>query len=809
MPARIQELVVFMASPGDLGDERDAIRAIEDVINHAFANSGIRVRVVGWELTTPGFGRPQSQINPMVYQCDVFIGLLNRRWGSDTGEYSSGFEEEFEIALERRKTSESPDIAMFFSKVPAELIADPGPQLSRVLEFKSRIQRERIALYQEFGSPDGLSTLVLAFLTNHVLPLVISGTSEVGTQGSGNELEGTARAGGSSTTETASTAIASGSEEDLPPALRQLSETFRAFDGLIRGRETVTAPDADRLALVARALERVPQPMGAHLVNRLYRNRNKLHLSKPERELWLRTFLSDIGATNKAVNRTIPGWAILRPRNLSSDSIAEDILPFATDTEVAVARGAIRLLIGLNVRPKVLWPDKKYPQPHGRGDRSHAFIDKSENELALDAWLGMFKALPGVDATFDYMLQQADDNDSEVLKALSDAKDLDEASREAVLALVAWRQGDYARLAVLAPSSYSRDTDGLVALLASHIDKLPRESLGRIAKFSKPSLRRLAIQRLLEEGEIGETIKDAFAWEDEEAQLMLLRQVSASTALGEVVLPVVAKDSGKYPEGLEAKLLAAIRSPEELRAMYEASPLSYEAWHALGILSAQDMLEEARQTLDSDASTVRNRLSSVAHEYPELVPYIAQKYKTIACTIIGNSGSKSVDDAIRLARAVEHKHPGSVLPALRALEKVVGEDSIPVVDTILTNVEDLAVMRNLTDFFPGALAKLLAERWRESDMPDLRAASLRWFLGQKERSDRELIDGLYGEDDEARLIALNHLAGRLSRKQLRELAESYPRRKREYWYNVIAAFDQHLFAPKDYVGSGTPTRNGI
>lgn len=794
-----------MASPGDLGDERDAIRAIEDVVNHAFASSGIRIRVVGWELTTPGFGRPQARINPMVHQCDVFIGLLNRRWGSDTGEYSSGFEEEFEIALERRKTSDAPDIAMFFAKVPAELVADPGPQLSRVLEFKSRIQRDRTALYQEFAGPDGLSTLVLAFLTNQVLPLIVNATSEVGTQGSGGDLEGAAHAVESSGTETPGAGIAADpSERNLPPALQQLSETFSAFDALICGREPITQPDTDRLALVARSLERFSQPMGAHLVNRLYRNRNKLYLSAPERTLWLHTFLSDIGATSKAVNRTIPGWAILRPRNSSTKSIVGGILPFLMETEEAVVRGAIRLLIGLKLRPEALWPERKHPRPDGQGDDRIA--PSSDEDLALVTWIGMFKSLPGVDATFDYMLQHAGDNDSNLLEELSCAEELDEASREAVLALIASRQGDYARLAALAPSNYSRDTDGLVALLANHIYELPRESLGRIAKFSKPSLRRLAIKRVLEEGDVGETIKDAFAWEDEETQRMLIRQVSTSTTLGEVILPVVAKDSGKYPGGLEANLLAAIRSPEELRAMYEASPFNYEAWHALGILSGQSMLEEARQTLDSDASTIRDRLRSVAHEYPELIPYIAQKYKAIACTIVGESGSKSLDDATRLAREVEQKQPGSVLPALQALEKVVSEDSLPIVDGILTTVEDLAVMRHLTDFFPGALADLLAKRWRRSEISDLRAASSQWLFSQRERTRDELIEGLYGEDAEARLVALNNLVGRLDRKQLRRLADSYPRRKREYWYNVVAAFDQCLFAPEDYVEDRGLTR---
>lgn len=53
----LKELVVFMASPSDLNDERQVIRTIEDELNHLFSRYGIRVRVVGWELTMPGYGR--------------------------------------------------------------------------------------------------------------------------------------------------------------------------------------------------------------------------------------------------------------------------------------------------------------------------------------------------------------------------------------------------------------------------------------------------------------------------------------------------------------------------------------------------------------------------------------------------------------------------------------------------------------------------------------------------------------------------------------------------------------------------------
>ncbi|TAK09377.1 DUF4062 domain-containing protein, partial [bacterium] len=295
MSALVKELVVFMASPGDLGDERAVIRTIEDLVNHAFEASGLRVRVIGWELTTPGYGRPQAQINPMVHDCDVFIGLLNRRWGSDSGEFSSGFEEEFEIALERRQAGDSPAIAMFFADLPAETIADAGPQLSKILEFKNRIKKERIALYQEFRSTDNLATLVFAFLTNHVLPLALRDFDALATlAGTGSDMEERSKESTASRAGVKRNQADVDASQALSPAQQELSDTFSSFDSLVCGGSYETL-DVDRLALIARAFEPNPDPMGAHLVNRIYRRRADLHLSIPEMELWVRTFLADIG----------------------------------------------------------------------------------------------------------------------------------------------------------------------------------------------------------------------------------------------------------------------------------------------------------------------------------------------------------------------------------------------------------------------------------------------------------------------------------------------------------------------------------
>lgn len=134
-----QVLNVFIASPSDLKDERRATRVEVDEINHIFAREvGLHVELIGWEDTLPGAGRPQAIINQDVDSCDLFVGLLWCRWGSPTGEYESGFEEEFNRAKKRRQETGAPEIWMFFKEIEPARLSDAGPQLQKVIEFKGK-----------------------------------------------------------------------------------------------------------------------------------------------------------------------------------------------------------------------------------------------------------------------------------------------------------------------------------------------------------------------------------------------------------------------------------------------------------------------------------------------------------------------------------------------------------------------------------------------------------------------------------------------------------------------------------------------
>ncbi len=144
-------LTVFIATPGDLQKERQITRDIFDRVNKILGRRfGWFIELLGWEDTLPGYSRPQSLINKDVDSCDLFLGIIWRRWGEPTGKYSSGFEEEFIRACNRRKSSKRPEIWLFFKAIDEDSREDPGKQLKKVLQFKEEQIKRKELLFKEF-----------------------------------------------------------------------------------------------------------------------------------------------------------------------------------------------------------------------------------------------------------------------------------------------------------------------------------------------------------------------------------------------------------------------------------------------------------------------------------------------------------------------------------------------------------------------------------------------------------------------------------------------------------------------------------
>lgn len=114
-PAR-SILPVFLSTPGDLQGLRKASIHVVDSLNDVFGPSlGWYIDLRRWEDKLPQYGRPQDIINPEIDSCELLIAALYKEWGSSTGKYSSGFEEEFERARKRKRETGTPEIRVFLS----------------------------------------------------------------------------------------------------------------------------------------------------------------------------------------------------------------------------------------------------------------------------------------------------------------------------------------------------------------------------------------------------------------------------------------------------------------------------------------------------------------------------------------------------------------------------------------------------------------------------------------------------------------------------------------------------------------------
>jgi len=161
MPENITGLRIFFASPGGLDRER---KLFVDVVLSFNWKRAIEMRFlfipVMAELLTGGQGRAQSRINTKLEECDFCIVMFYNQYGSSPGGdegYESGTEEEYDkaVAFKNEGTKPMSEVVPFFKKLSDGEARSPGPELTKVLEFKSRISES--CQYIEFSSDTELT----------------------------------------------------------------------------------------------------------------------------------------------------------------------------------------------------------------------------------------------------------------------------------------------------------------------------------------------------------------------------------------------------------------------------------------------------------------------------------------------------------------------------------------------------------------------------------------------------------------------------------------------------------------------------
>ncbi|MGA7806924.1 DUF4062 domain-containing protein [Bradyrhizobium sp.] len=173
MPKSLTQYRVFIGSPGGLEAERQQFRdTLAKYTERDAEPRGVIFHPVGWEDTIAGVGRPQAIINEDLAQCDYAIFVLHDRWGSPTGGgHTSGTEEEWTLAEQLYDAKTIRNMALFFKRVDPRQMRDPGEQLRKVLDFKSRIEAGKRHLFLSYGEIEqfcsGLERSLAKWLRDH------------------------------------------------------------------------------------------------------------------------------------------------------------------------------------------------------------------------------------------------------------------------------------------------------------------------------------------------------------------------------------------------------------------------------------------------------------------------------------------------------------------------------------------------------------------------------------------------------------------------------------------------------------------
>lgn len=341
-------LNVFIASPSDLQDERRVAREVVDSLNRAIGRQlSWHIELFGWEDTLPGYARPQEVINKDVDICDLFIGLLWKRWGEPTGKYTSGFEEEFERARKLREKLESPEIWIFFKQVEPEQIKDPGGQLKRVLGFRQALKTSKELLFKELHDSEDWRAKLYELLSQHVLKLALPRLQAA------QVVVPPVASLAPQVAQSSPPPSLSRKEATEEPALVQLMELMSTIAKEIPTCDFNVYPTKEmaldsfhiaRLYLLATMLisRHSNETLGVHEINLLYCHRRQLKVTPRERMLLMRTLMADS-------YEVIPGWYWFQ--NWDQSTMESILFRLTTDQNVNVQQRAIGTLESAGIHP--------------------------------------------------------------------------------------------------------------------------------------------------------------------------------------------------------------------------------------------------------------------------------------------------------------------------------------------------------------------------------------------------------------------------------------------------------------------------
>src|SRR3972149_7473233 len=171
MPYTKEHILVFLAYISDVEAEANVAKVIAENINLSHGRLGTELDLRTWKDVPAEFGNPQERINrTLVNECDVFVGLIWKKWGTPTGQNDCGFKEEFGIAEKRYNETGQPTILLYAKTVnDQEIRNDEKEGFKKVKEFKDEIVSKHKGFLVPFTTIDEWKEIIRERLTRYVV----------------------------------------------------------------------------------------------------------------------------------------------------------------------------------------------------------------------------------------------------------------------------------------------------------------------------------------------------------------------------------------------------------------------------------------------------------------------------------------------------------------------------------------------------------------------------------------------------------------------------------------------------------------
>ncbi len=798
MLTTVRVLNVFLASPSDVTPEREAAEEVVNQLNKSLAQrSNWHIRLHRWEDVSPGAGRPQELINPAVDGCNLFIGLLWEHWGLPTGSYSSGFEEEYERALARRKQTHEPQLWLVFKKADAAKLKDPGPQLAKVLEFRKNQIALREVLFKDVSDFEDWKSKLTFWLFEHVLFLVASETK--------NDQSPPVSAPEPESLETSSNQQVNSAAEDQETSVQLLEITNSLMRVIKSGRLEFSRQDAKhlqefdiaRLFLFSATLmswRSTGETLRTHEMNLLYKYRQRLELTAPEyRELY-RTVV--IGTSE-----SIPGWYWFR--GWTPDTVRDNFLFLTAHDSSARVRGrALDFLIEARIKvPEDLWPVLPF------ADSDESLQTKAYTYLGL---LGDESSLPFLE------------------EPLSDEKEATvRAVRNARLTILTRLKPAQAILELIDDGKYVSD-DKLLTLENS-VANVPDEVLLKGMESEGNEMREFSVRGLASRGKLTKPLAEKLTADSS----VRIREIAFSEIARQgyrldfqkVRQALQTSDDGKNSLWALGAALSGRKEPNVspnsvILAFYQTRPTEElleivnwfsvngaTAYKSLAVNRFETVSKQLRQDLEDGFIRVKQesieRLErqlgqeqavGIVDSFREVDSYIRSRFVEAALNgLLANGEAADIRYGKQYLADTDH---AVKLAATRILCKFGGPDDLPVLLQISTDA--WGEMRDEA----GAAALRLSPRPFETALELLKNRSamlvqmgFNWLYQQDSPEVRKFFEELADDkDDTNRVRSVYYFSRKLETADLETLLETQFK-KETYYYNVIFWLDRLVYAP--------------